>query len=974
MRAAKAPKTPAASAPKGGVARLGRPGAGWLAPVAMAVLLAACASQRPGTPDNEPTLAILASRVSTQAAPAPVAQLKATPEQAAAAYKRFLDGAPRAPQRAEAQRRIGDLSMDSADNQSASAGTNPDYRAAITQYQDYLKAYPADPNNDRVLYQLARAHELSGQLEVALASLDKLVATYPHTALRDEAQFRRGELLFNSGQYPKSEQAYASLIQRSTPTSFNDRALYMHGWAQYKQGRLEESLQSFFAVLDLKIADRGDAPLESLKGLSRADRELVEDTLRVTSVSLANLRGAESIPPLITGEARRAYEFRVHEQLGELYIKQDRAKDAADTFGAFARRQPLHAQAPVLQARVIDIYEAGGLPTLAMAAKKEFVQRYGAQSEFRKANHAGWEATAQPLLKAHLSALARHYHAGAQKSKASADVEEAVRWYREMLVSFPQDSDAASNRFLLAELLYEDSRFAQAAVEYDQTAYDYPLHAKSADAAYTAVLARAQIEKRAGAADLPGLQRMSVEHAERFAQGFKNDPRIGPVLTQAAEKLFALKELAAADRIAQQVLALDPPAAAEQRRVAWTVVSHAAFETGAFARAEKGYGEALALTPANAAGRAELVERQAATIYKQAEQARAAGNAREAVAQFNRVAQSAPQSSVHAAALYDAGATLIGLKDWEGAAQALELFRSTFPRHPLTGEAGSKLGAIYLEQKRWGPAAGEFERIAATQSDAKLARESLWQAAELHEKAAARDHAARVYAQYVKQYPRPFEPYLEARWRLAQGNKSLPPAPPVKGKGKGTGTGIPESPYLRDMRELRDADLRAGAERTDRTRTIGGLASLALTQPLLDDYRAVALVEPLARQLKSKKAKMETLLQAYAQASESGAPEVVTSATFHTAALYQDFGKALMHSQRPKSLNKAALEQYNVMLEEQAFPFEEKATELHEANARRAATGLYDEWVKKSFTALRDLRPVRYGKNERDEGAIDVVR
>ena len=119
---------------------------------------------------------------------------------------------------------------------------------------------------------------------------------------------------------------------------------------------------------------------------------------------------------------------------------------------------------------------------------------------------------------------------------------------------------------------------------------------------------------------------------------------------------------------------------------------------------------------------------------------------------------------------------------------------------------------------------------------------------------------------------------------------------------------------------------------------------------------------------------MDAALQAFAQASNSAAPEVVTAATFHTAALYQDFGKALMQSQRPKGLNKAALEQYNVMLEEQAFPFEEKASDLHETNARRAAAGRYDEWVKKSFTALRELRPVRYGKNERGEGAIDEAR
>jgi hypothetical protein len=215
-----------------------------------------------------------------------------------------------------------------------------------------------------------------------------------------------------------------------------------------------------------------------------------------------------------------------------------------------------------------------------------------------------------------------------------------------------------------------------------------------------------------------------------------------------------------------------------------------------------------------------------------------------------------------------------------------------------------------------------------------------------------------VYALYAKQHPEPLERNLEARWRLAQ-------------RAKADGQAARE---LALLREIRDADLRAGAARTDRTRTLGGLATLALTQPALDEYRKVALVEPLARQLKLKKAKMEAVLQAYAQASEAAASEVVTAATFHTAALYQDFGKALLQSQRPKGLKKAALEQYDVMLEEQAFPFEEKATELHEANARRAASGLYDEWVKKSFTALRELRPVRYGKNERSEGAIDAIR
>jgi tetratricopeptide (TPR) repeat protein len=63
-----------------------------------------------------------------------------------------------------------------------------------------------------------------------------------------------------------------------------------------------------------------------------------------------------------------------------------------------------------------------------------------------------------------------------------------------------------------------------------------------------------------------------------------------------------------------------------------------------------------------------------------------------------------------------------------------------------------------------------------------------------------------------------------------------------------------------------------------------------------------------------------------------------------------------------------AREQYDVMLEEQAFPFEEKATGVYALNAQRAATGLYDRWVQSSFEALRELLPVRYGKKERDGG------
>jgi len=928
--------------------------------LALACLLTACASKR-GTPDNEPTIQSLAHREITVEKDQAIHTNEA---QAIEAYRQFLAGAPAAAQRAEALRRIGDLEMDRADSASADPAATgaPDYRAAIARYQDYLKAYPADPNNDRVLYQLARAQEQGGDLDAALKTLTLLVRDFPATAVSDEAQFRRGELLFTARDYAQAEKAYAAVLSAGPGSPYHDRALYMQGWSQFKQGRLDDALQAFFGVLDLKLANvLDDDSLDASEGLTRADRELVEDTFRVTSLSLANLQGAEAIPALINTPLRRAYAFRVYEQLGELYIKQDRPKDASDTFTLFAQREPFDAQAPVLQARVIDIYERGGFANLALAAKKDYAARYGRHSAFRNAKPQAW-ARAQPLLKTHLAELARHHHAQAQKSKRSADYQEAVHWYREYLASFPADPQAAQNNFLLAELLFEDARFAEASIEYEKAAYDYPPHDKSADAGYAALLSHAQQQKKADASQLPALQQASVASALRFARAFPADSRAGPVLTDAAEKLYALHDGDQAASVAQQVLDLQPPAAEAQRRVAWAVLAHTAFERGAFDVSEKAYGEVLKLTAAKAPGRQELIERQAASVYKQGEQARSAGQLREAVAHFARVAEVAPQSAVRATAQYDAAAALIALKDWDAATRTLEDFRQRYPNNPLQADVSPKLAVAYIEQGQWGSAAGELERLATTSKDPKVARDALWQAAEYHEKVGSRGPAAKAYERHLAltlaQRPTPLEPAIEARARLAH-------------LARQDGNAARE---LALMKDILQADQNGGAARTDRTRYLGATAALALAEPVAQAYRKVALVEPLQKQLKLKKARMEEGLKAYAVAADYGVADVSTAATFHIASLYRDFGKALMGSERPRKLSKVELEQYNVMLEEQAFPFEEKASELHEVNARRAAAGIYDEWVKRSFAALRELQPVRYGKNERSEGVVDAIR
>jgi len=957
-----------------------------LALVVLTASLGACSTlgsgaKKPGaTPDDAPTLKTLLTR---EVVVAPDPGIPADEDKAIAAYRNFLAVTPDARQRADALRRLGDLSMGSADNANAAHPTAtgvPDYTAAIAQYRDYLQAYPDDPNNDRVLYQLARAQEQGGALEESLATLDRLVANYPKTHYFDEVEFRRGEVLFTLRQYAKAENAYSLVLKGDSDNPYRERALYMQGWSRYKQGNLEEALGSFFGVLDGKIVGIHDDDLDQSDKLTRADKELVDDTLRVIGISLANLKGAETIPPYMTDPGRRGYEFRVYQQLGQLYLKQERPKDAADTYAGFARLNPLDAQAPAMQARVIAIDQEAGFDQLALAAKKDYVAQYGLDGEFRKANPEGWEK-AQPLVKAALAELAQRYHASAQKTKSHDDYVEAAKWYRAWLAEFGSDPDAAENDFLLAEVLYESGQYAASAVEYEKTAYDYPAHAHAADAGYAALLAHAAEQKGMAADALPPLQRAGVDSALRFAAAFPGDARTPAVLTNAADTLFKLHDNDHAAAVAEQVLALAPPATPAQRRVAWTLVAHTAFEAGRFDRAEKAYGEVLALLPANDAARGELTERLAASIYKQGEQARGAGDNQAAAANFARVAVAAPGSAIRVNAEYDAAAALIALKDWPGAARALEAWRQRYPNHALQADVTANLALAYSEQQQWAPAAAQYERIAlapaATADAATRARAALWQAATLYERAAGSDAdsvkagrpapadaaanraaAARDYERYLKQYPAPLEPAVEAHWRLAR-------------LAHIDGNAAAENAH---MHAIFVADQNGGAARTDRTRTLGAMAALAAAQPAFEAYQKVALVEPLARNLKTKKAKMEDALKAYAVASDYGVAEVTTAATYRVANVYQDFAKALTSSQRPKKLSKLELEQYNELLEEQADPYVLKAIELHGINARRTTQGIYDEWVRKSFDALRTLQPARYNKTEKSEATVDAIR
>jgi cellulose synthase operon protein C len=412
------------------------------------------------------------------------------PQQAAEQYRRFLEQQTKDDKlRADATRRLGDLQLEMDEAARAAGVTDPSglqTKDAIKLYEGLLKAQPNYPRNDTVMYQLARAYEAQAEPEKALEVLDRLVMRYPSSKWMVESQFRRGEILFSDARYREAESAYSAVIGAGPKGGFYEQGLYKHGWSLFKQNRGEESVGSFLKVIDSVLIESNR--LLDRNGLTRPQRELSDDAFRAIAITFYDLDGSETLDAALKRRGDPLYAHLLYETLGDLYLQKERFQDAAQAYEAFAKRRPDSRYAPSLQVRAIDSYQKGGLSSLVLEGKQAFVERYAFGSPFWRERTVTEAPEVAALLKTNQKDLAEYHYEQAQKLKQPEEYLQAARWYRAMLDSFPDDGEAPATRFVLGNVLFESQRFAEAAAEYERTAYDYSQHPKAAEAGYAALV------------------------------------------------------------------------------------------------------------------------------------------------------------------------------------------------------------------------------------------------------------------------------------------------------------------------------------------------------------------------------------------------------------------------------------------------------------------------------------------------------
>ena len=819
---------------------------------------------------------------------------------------------------------------------------------AVAHYRKLLEEFPEYERNDQALYQLSRALEEQGQVEEAMLVMNQLAAKFPDSRYLGEVQFRRAEYFFARRKYLDAEEAYGNVVDLGEKSDFYVLALYKLGWSFYKQDLYTEALHRHIKLIDFKVANGID--LENI--VDDQDKKRIKDTLRIISQSFSNLGGVSAVIDYFSQHGSRAYEYMFYAHLAKYYVSKQRYNDAVTTMTTFIDRNPTHRQAPLFMLRVIAINKIGGFASLVVEAKKTYARSYGFGAKYWKHFNPDYRPEVVEGLKVTLIDLANHYHALYQDKelveKKSVHLKDALYWYREFLASFPVVAESAAINYQLAELLLENNLFAEAAQEYEKTAYVYPVFDKADKAGYAAVYAYREHLKRVALKDKDQVKRDIIRVSLKFAEYYPKHKKAALVLAAAVDELYVLRDFKTALIAARHLISRFPEIPADIRRSALLVAAHSSYELEAYSEAEAAYTEVLPLYSKDDKLRQVLLDNLVASIYKQGEAANRSRNYKKAAEYFLKVASVAPTSAILPTAEFDGAVALIKVEEWQGATKVLTGFRKKFPKHKLQYEVTKKLAYVYQENERFDLAAVEFERIEIESTDPALRQEALLTAAELYEQINDLNKASKVYRRYVEEFPVPIDINIEARGKLA--NIHL-----LQGK---------KNAYLDELKRIVILEADAGSAQTAQTREIAGAAALVLAKKYYEEFISVRLVEPFVQNLQRKQTLMKKLTEIYSKIFEYEIGVVTAEATFYLAEIYADFSEALLKSERPKGLSSLEFEEYELALEEQAYPFEEKAIEMHQNNLELISKNVYNDWIDKSLEKLSVFMPARYGKLE----------
>jgi len=905
--------------------------------------------------------------------------------------------------------------------------------ALVVSYQNLLKNHPQHNSNEHIRYQLAKALDLQGKIDESLLEIELLLTRYPTTKYLAELNFRRGEIYYNFQDYSAAINAYDIVMNSPNNDNYLVNSIYMSGWSLFKLNRFPEADRAFLKVFEAIISAEKQLPYQnefSFNTLNDRYQNLAIDTQRVLSVSLSQQAQVESLVKLVnnnhSSEYLPLYEHILFENLANFLIKKELKADAELTYKAYINLGRENIWSARYSLALLDIYHRDGKFSSMHQLKNNYITQYGLQGTFWHEASLSIQDELLPHLLRFSDEHARRVYAYAQEQRqgemridAFGEAATALATYL-ALAKLPDakellTKDVLTDEYLYAEANFEAKQYAKALLSYEHIAYYSLSTAPDLDtlklkSAYATTLTIRELLNTTSKSEVTDnntdyQQRISERNRldKLFIQQYPSDERSLQLATHAVQYAFDVKDFSTVQTMSDFVLntlgvirqsadqsstnitkntvkrsAVNAsyatqklsPTALKQLQIVSQLSAHSLYEQGLYQLAEDAYVLALDYANKEINTWQEMRNLLASSIYFHA-QAYKIKQPKIAVAHLLRVGTLVPESTYRITAEFDAANLLLENKLWQQAIDVLLQIQKHFPAHEYTASIPAKLASSYEATEQWELAAEQLLILVANENEltngsaasndtsAELKREAQYTAADYYLKAGKTAKALIEFRTYAHTYPQPFNIAQEVRFKMSEFYRQ---------------SNEPNKRYywFRKILSFHTKQKKVSAQMIQaRAIELASTAAFGLGMAHQQTFKYVKLNAPLQKSLKRKQTAMKQAIKYYQQVLSFQLAQDVPQTTFNLAEMYRQLAVDVLKSQRPKDLDDLALEEYEILLEELAYPFEEKAIEIHLSNAQRAWQNVYDLWVEKSFATLAEIAPALYNKQERSHDVIN---
>ncbi|HSG52913.1 MAG TPA: hypothetical protein VLA40_12485 [Rheinheimera sp.] len=828
----------------------------------------------------------------------------------------------------------------------------------VERYEALLEAYPADPNNELIRYQLARSYDLLGQQQACLQQLNFLLQLYPESPFASEAWFRKADIHFSRNQYHDALDAYLAVLNGSDDT-LHLHGRYMAGWSYFKLQQFEQADEQFLRLLDQTYT-------ETVGERDEVAQRLQQEVMRTLSISLSYQQQAPSLQGLLQrvdpGNQPRpiALIAALYQDLAQFLADKTLYAESLQSYRLFITDYPDSILAARFQLVLIRFYLEDADAERALQAQAEYIALFGPDTSFWQIAGRAELTEVQGYLLQYLDYFARNGYASAQAQPQGELRREAfaavVPYWQKMLVVLTEpmlsDSDNAAQypladiRYLLAESYAAAAMPEQALALYRDLGFDTLALAsslfKAQDAAYKALLLSEQLTQTG--------QQPSAAHWQlqsRFVSQHQAHPAAQQVALQQLQQRYTEQDYQAV--LANSSSVIDWPVATSSNPQlvleAQFLHSQSELALGLYSAAEQSISLLLRQT-VTGERRSLLTQQLASSIYQQAQAPDATSD--QVMVHLQRLLTVLPDSAFHEAAAFEQIELTRAAADYVGAIALLERFIARYAQTERGQSAKALLLDSYEQAQMWDKAAAELNRIANASQQADEQREARYLAAQYYQRSGNTEQALNSWRSYANQYPQPHALAQEARLQLVQLYQ--------------TNGDLYRQNFWRN--KIASFEQQFADQGTERTQQLAAQALLELGRHESGLFNAVRLSHPLKQSLNKKRQHMTAAIKRYEESIQYGIAGLVSEAQFRVAELYQQMAKALLASDRPKGLDELALEEYELLLEEQAYPFEEQAIAIYQQNTRLIEQQAWDSWVQQSFARLAQLLPAKFDKTE----------